>query len=130
MNGYLVPANAKRGTLIFNMFRPFDLIMFGTGMAVTLLLLVLVDSNDTIMILLSCLPVGVTGLLVVPIPNYHNVLCAIQSIFRFFQKEEIIYGEVGVFMKNSATTKIVQSILKIGYLLRVLLMVQYYLIIS
>ena len=23
----------------------------------------------------------------------------------FFQKEEIIYGEVGVFMKNSATTK-------------------------
>ena len=76
MNGYLVPANAKRGTLIFNIFRPFDLIMFGTGMAVTLLLLVLVDSNDTIMILLSCLPVGV--------PNYHNVLCAIQSIFRFF----------------------------------------------
>ena len=74
MNGYLVPANAKRGTLIFNIFRPFDLIMFGTGAAITLLLLVLVDSNDTIMILLSCLPVGVTGLLVVPIPNYHNVL--------------------------------------------------------
>ena len=28
MNGYLVPANAKKGTLIFNVFRPFDLGLF------------------------------------------------------------------------------------------------------
>ena len=84
MNGYLVPANAKKGTLIFNILRPFDLIMFGAGALVTLLLLVMVESDSTFMILLSCLPVGITGLLVVPIPNYHNVLCAMQSIFRFF----------------------------------------------
>lgn len=84
MNGYLVPANAKKGTLIFNIFRPFDLIMFGTGALVSLLLLVMIDSNDSILVLISCLPVAITGLLVVPIPNYHNVLCAIQSIYRFF----------------------------------------------
>ena len=84
MNGYLVPANAKRGTLILNVFRPFDIIMFGTGIIITLLLLVLIPSNETVMILISCLPVGITGLLVVPIPNYHNVLCAIQSIINFF----------------------------------------------
>ena len=101
MNGFLVPANAKRGTLIFNIFRPFDLIMFGTGMAVTLLLLVLVDSNNTIMILLSCLPVGVTGQYLIIIMSY--VLYKVY--LDFSQKEEIIYGEVGVFMKNSATTK-------------------------
>ena len=64
--------------------RPFDLIMFGTGLIVTLLLLVLIPSDQTIMILVSCLPAGITGLLVVPIPNYHNVLCAIQSIINFF----------------------------------------------
>ena len=86
MNGYLVPANAKKGTLIFNIFKPFDLIMFGTGAFVSLLLLVMVDSNDSILVLISCLPVAVTGLLVVPIPNYHNVLCAIQSIYRFFRE--------------------------------------------
>ena len=86
MNGYLVPANAKKGTLIFNIFRPFDLIMFGTGALVSLLLLVMVDSNDSILVLISCLPVAITGLLVVPIPNYHNVLCAIQSIYRFFME--------------------------------------------
>lgn len=86
MNGYLVPANAKRGTLIFNIFRPFDLIMFGTGVIVSLLMLAIVHSDSTLMILISCMPAGITGLLVVPIPNYHNVLCAIQSIFRFYSE--------------------------------------------
>ena len=84
MNGYLVPANAKRGTLIFNIFRPFDLIMFGTGVVVSLLALAIVHSDNTLAILLSCMPAGITGLLVVPIPNYHNVLCAMQSIISFF----------------------------------------------
>ena len=86
MNGYLVPANAKRGTLIFNIFRPLDLIMFGTGVIVSLLMLAIVHSDSTLMILISCMPAGITGLLVVPIPNYHNVLCAIQSIFRFYSE--------------------------------------------
>ena len=86
MNGYLVPANAKRGTLIFNMFRLIDLIVFGTGAGLSLLLLVIVQSESTLLILLSCLPVGITGLLVVPIPNYHNVLCAIQSVLRFYKE--------------------------------------------
>ena len=86
MNGYLVPANAKRGTLIFNIFRPIDLIMFSVGAGLSLLLLMMVESSNTILILLSCLPVGVTGLLVVPIPNYHNVLCAIQSVLRFYRE--------------------------------------------
>lgn len=86
MNGYLVPANAKRGTLILNIFRPFDLIMFGTGVVVSLLMLAIVHSDSTVMILISCLPAGITGLLVVPIPNYHNVLCAIQCIFRFYSE--------------------------------------------
>jgi len=84
VNGYLVPANSKKGTLILNMFRPFDLIMLCVGAAITLVSLMIVSSSNTIMIILSCLPIGITGLLVVPIPNYHNVLCAIQSIFKFF----------------------------------------------
>lgn len=103
MNGFLIPANAKRGTLILNIFRPFDAIMFGTGMMVTLLLLILVDSNDTIMILLSCLPVAITGLLVIPIPNYHNVLCALQSIFRFFMERRNYYWRGWCFYEKFGT---------------------------
>ncbi len=103
MNGFLIPANAKRGTLILNIFRPFDAIMFGTGMMITLLLLILVDSNDTIMILLSCLPVAITGLLVIPIPNYHNVLCALQSIFRFFMERRNYYWRGWCFYEKFGT---------------------------
>ncbi len=84
MNGYLVPANSKKGTLILNMFRPIDLIIFGVGAVVSLILLMIMPSDNTAGVLISCLPVAVTGLLVVPIPNYHNVLCAMQSIIRFF----------------------------------------------
>ena len=32
MNSFLVPANSKKGTLIFNLFLPADLIIFGTGL--------------------------------------------------------------------------------------------------
>lgn len=83
MNGYLVPANSKKGTLILNMFRPIDLIIFGVGAGVSLLMLMIL-SESSVGVFISLLPAGITGLLVVPIPNYHNVLCAIQSIVRFF----------------------------------------------
>ena len=86
MNGYLVPANSKKGTLILNMFRPSDMIIFGVGAAITLLMFMIVNTDSTVMVLISCIPMGVTALLVVPIPNYHNVLCALQSIFRFYSE--------------------------------------------
>ena len=85
MNGnYLIPANAKKGTLIFNVFRPFDLILFGIGIGVTFLMLVVFGTSNIIISILSLLPVCITGLLVFPIPNYHNVLCALQSIISFY----------------------------------------------
>ena len=86
MNGYLVPANAKRGTLILNIFRPFDLILFGTGVVISFLFLMFLPSSNTVLVILSCLPGAITGLLVVPIPNYHNVLTVIQSVFRFYSE--------------------------------------------
>ena len=84
MNGYLIPANAKKGTLIFNIFRPFDLMLFGGGIGVTLILLAILQNSNIILTLLALLPVSITGLLVFPVPNYHNVLCAIISIYSFY----------------------------------------------
>ena len=84
MNGYLVPANAKKGTLIFNIFRPFDLILFCSGVGVSLLLLSFVPSTSLLAVCIALLPGCVCGLLVFPIPNYHNVLCALGSIYRFY----------------------------------------------
>ena len=86
MNGFLIPANAKKGTLIFNIFRPFDLILFGSGAGVTLLALAIVPSNNIYAVLLALLPLFVCGLLVFPIPNYHNVLCALISMYNFYTR--------------------------------------------
>lgn len=84
MNGYLIPANAKKGTLIFNIFRPFDLMLFSIGVGVSLLALAIVPSSNMVLVTLALLPGCVCGLLVFPIPNYHNVLCALGSIYRFY----------------------------------------------
>ena len=45
---YLIPANTKRGQLILGWFRPFDLMLFGTGILITLLLLAFMPLNDTL----------------------------------------------------------------------------------
>lgn len=84
MNGYLIPANSKRGTLIFNIFRPIDLIIFGVGIVVSLIALAVVPSTNIVAVTIALLPVCICGLLVIPMPNYHNVLCAITSIYRFY----------------------------------------------
>ena len=85
--GYLVPANTKKSTLIMGFLRPIDLIIFGVGIVITVILLLILSNYDNNWLLLvASLPAVVTGLLVVPIPNYHNVLVAIQSILRFYQE--------------------------------------------
>lgn len=90
-NMYLIPANAKKGTLIFNVFRPFDLILFGTGIGISLILLMLISTSDIVWVILACLPGAICSLLVVPIPHYHNVLCVIQSVIQFFTNRRNYY---------------------------------------
>ena len=84
MNGYLIPANTKKGTLIFNIFRPFDLILFLVGVGISISILMFVPTANIVMVVIGCLPGCICGLLVVPIPYYHNVLCAIQSMLNFY----------------------------------------------
>ena len=104
MNGYLVPANAKRGTLIFNIFRPFDLILFASGISITFLLLALFANSNIITVLIFLMPACICGLLVVPVPNYHNVLCVLISIYRFYSGRRRYYWKGWCFyeqIKNS-----------------------------
>lgn len=86
MNQYLIPANSNRGKLIFGFFRPVDLIVFGIGIFITFILL-LIFQNDmsnlaTVLGVLS--PVLITGFLVLPVPNQHNVMVVIGNIYNFF----------------------------------------------
>ncbi len=84
MNSYLIPANSKKSMMIFGMFYPFDLILFGCGIVVTLILVSVLPIDDVMYAVISILPAGITGLLVFPIPNYHNVLTVLISMWKFF----------------------------------------------
>ncbi len=86
MNGYLIPANANRGKLIFGFFRKIDLIVFGSGVIATFIMLLTFQnalSNIWIAILILA-PALVTGLLVLPVPNQHNVMVVLGEIYKFY----------------------------------------------
>ncbi len=89
MNMYLIPANSKKSLLIFNTFRMFDLILFGTGIFITIILLFAVPGDSITALLIKLAPVGITGFLVLPIPYYHNVLIFIKEIYSFYVNRRI-----------------------------------------
>lgn len=81
---YLIPANTKKSMLIFGVFTTFDLILFGVGLAITILLLMIVSPNSLLTAVIDLAPGVITGFLVLPIPNYHNTRVIIQDIWRFY----------------------------------------------
>ena len=91
MNNYLIPANSKKSQLILGVFRMGDIIMFGTGIGVTALLLLLIRTNSIYEMIALVLPALVTGLLVLPVPNYHNVLGFINSLLGYLGNRRQYY---------------------------------------
>lgn len=90
MNGnYLIPANSKKSRLIFGLFNTFDLILFSSGILVSLILMMVLPIENFNMALIAIGPGCFIGLLVFPIPNYHNVLTALMSMFRFFTTRRV-----------------------------------------
>ena len=87
--GYLIPANTKRGQLIFGMFTPPDLILFGCGVATSLLLLLILGTDESIKAIIALMPGLVCGFLVMPVPNYRNVITFIRSMMDFYNGQRI-----------------------------------------
>lgn len=91
-NNYLIPANSKKSLLIFGLFTKFDLIMFSIGIVSTLILLLILPVDQLLYAIIALAPVLVTGFLVLPIPNYHNMLTIIKEAFNFFtQRRNFIW---------------------------------------
>ena len=55
MNQYFIPANTKRGQLIFNLFKPIDLAIVIIGVATTILLLVIINQFKDVHWIISVL---------------------------------------------------------------------------
>lgn len=81
---YLIPANSKKSMLIFGLFNTFDLILFLSGVGSTLLLFLILPVDQLTFAILSILPAAVCAFLVMPVPNYHNVLTFLMSLIEFF----------------------------------------------
>ena len=82
-NQFLIPANSKKSLLIFGAFTYFDLILFGTGLGITLILVLVVPMDNVYLTALALAPAGITGALVMPVPNYHNVLHVVQATINY-----------------------------------------------
>ena len=81
---YLIPANSKKSMLIFGVFTTFDLIMVSIGFVLTLILLLAIGPNGLGIAIVCLLPLLVTAFLVIPVPNYHNILTLIKEMINFF----------------------------------------------
>ena len=89
---YLIPANTKKSQLFFGLFNTFDLILFGTGVGISLLLMVVLPIEDIKWAILAITPGLITGFLVFPIPNYHNVLTVIKNVITFYtSRQEFVW---------------------------------------
>lgn len=87
MNQYLIAANSKRAQLIFNIFRPIDLGIAVSGAGVTILLFIIVQPENLWAAIGTLAPLLICTFLVLPIPNYHNILCVLQNIYKFYFAE-------------------------------------------
>lgn len=86
---YIIPANSKRSMLIFSLFRMVDLIIFVIGCLITLLFLFAIPVDNVFTMIIKLLPAAISGFLVMPVPNYHNVLVLIQEIIEFYSNRRI-----------------------------------------
>ena len=84
MNGYLIPANSKKSMLYFGLFNKFDLILFGVGIGVSLLLLMILPVEELLWAIIALAPGVICGVLVIPIPNYHNIRTIIRLAYEFY----------------------------------------------
>ena len=87
-NRFLIPANSKKSQLKFGLFTTLDLWIFGIGVIISLILTVVVKSGGFLSIMTVIGPGLITGFLVFPVPNYHNVRTLLMSVGRFFTSRE------------------------------------------
>ncbi len=91
MGNYLIPANSKKSKLILGFFNPIDLIIFLIGVVITLVLLFVIRTSNIFLIILILLPALISAFLVMPVPNYHNMLTLLNNIYNYFSKRKKYY---------------------------------------
>jgi len=90
-DNYLIPANSKKSMLILGFFTMTDLIIFGSGVGLSLLLLIMAHNAGLKILILILIPGLVSTFLVLPVPYYHNMLQLIKNVWSFIFKRRRYY---------------------------------------
>lgn len=86
---YLIPANSKKSLLIFGVFTLYDLILFVSGLGLSILLLMLISPSSFVGAIIDLAPGLIAGFLVMPVPNYHNILTIIKEAIGFYTNRRV-----------------------------------------
>ena len=105
MDSFLIPANSKKSMLIFGLFNQFDLIIFSSGVFVTLLMLLILPVESLPIAILAITPGLICGFLVLPIPNYHNMRTIIMSAFEFYTTRQRFIWKGWCFLDGETDKK-------------------------
>ena len=63
-NNYLIPANSKKSMMIFGLFYPFDLILFGCGILATMIMIMVLPIADLMVAIIALMPAAITGVII------------------------------------------------------------------
>ena len=85
---YLIPANSKKGQLIFNLFQPIDLGILISGAFITLVMVFAFPSGTLLTTFLKLLPLGIAIILVFPVAFYHNVRVFLQEALLYLSEQK------------------------------------------
>ncbi len=91
MNNYLIPANANRGKLLLGYFRVIDLIIFVVGIILSFIFMLTFNLSNVWIAILAIAPGIIAGLLVFPLPHYHNTLVFIQELIEYLRSQKIYH---------------------------------------
>ena len=69
----------------------FDLILFGSGIAVTTILLLTLPVEQVVVAVIALMPALITGFLILPVPNYHNMITIIKNAIEFYSNRQQYY---------------------------------------
>lgn len=91
MKQYLIPANSKRSMLILGIFTPIDLIIFGTGSILTLILLLIISAENLRDVFVILTPLLISGVMVLPVPNHRNLWQLTANVYNYFSNRRKYY---------------------------------------
>ncbi len=90
-NEFLIPANSKKSMLILGFFTQVDLLVFGIGVGLTVILMLTVNVKVVKDVVFVLMPALVVSFLVTPIPYHHNVRTFINNLYTYFASRKTYY---------------------------------------